>query len=150
MKTAKEWISELSESIRDHNPTCACDRCKKGVETFLLESDVLKIQEDALQINKERERLSGIDMTNTFDKTKVSYKYTVNVQFTYEVAGADYCEDTPADALKVEKEIFLKSQGGKAERLLAELVEKITPGSMIIKDYEIKQQVIEKPEDEND
>jgi len=37
----------LTKCGSDHPAACCCDRCKKGVETFLLESDIAEIQRDA-------------------------------------------------------------------------------------------------------
>jgi hypothetical protein len=48
MKTPKEWITEISQSGEGHECACICERCKNGRETFLLESDIRKIQSDAL------------------------------------------------------------------------------------------------------
>ena len=47
MKTAKQWIEEISKSGEGHECACICARCKNGKETFLLESDIIKIQADA-------------------------------------------------------------------------------------------------------
>ena len=47
MKTAQNWMLEISEDDNGHDCTCICDRCKNGRETFLLSSDIQKIQLDA-------------------------------------------------------------------------------------------------------
>ena len=59
MKTPKQWLTEF-ESHPDHTSSidCICERCKKGIETFLLESDIIKIQQDA--INSYRNQNDGI------------------------------------------------------------------------------------------
>lgn len=46
MKTADEWIETISQ-FDNHAPDCICARCKKGMECFLLESDIQSIQSDA-------------------------------------------------------------------------------------------------------
>ena len=47
MKTQSQWLQMLSKCGTGHPAACCCDRCKKGVETFLLESDIADIQRDA-------------------------------------------------------------------------------------------------------
>lgn len=47
MKTQSQWLQMLSKCGTGHPAACCCDRCKKGVETVLLESDIAEIQRDA-------------------------------------------------------------------------------------------------------
>jgi hypothetical protein len=47
MKSARDVLNYLVEVAADHRPECACDRCKSGRETFLLERDIDRIQLDA-------------------------------------------------------------------------------------------------------
>lgn len=47
MKTQSQWLQMLAKCGSDHPAACCCDRCKHGVETFLLESDIADIQRDA-------------------------------------------------------------------------------------------------------
>lgn len=47
MRTPKDWISELAQAGCGHPAACCCDRCKQGMETFLLENDIAEIQRNA-------------------------------------------------------------------------------------------------------
>lgn len=47
VKDAARWLSDLAYGGCDHKPDCICDRCKNGLETFLLASDIAEIQRDA-------------------------------------------------------------------------------------------------------
>lgn len=48
MKTVDEWIASLrSENL--HPSDCVCDRCKHGVECFILPSDITKIRNEMKQ-----------------------------------------------------------------------------------------------------
>jgi len=52
MKTPKQIIKDIGgdccQAFYDH-PNCGCKRCKDGVETFLIEEDISKIQLDVLE-----------------------------------------------------------------------------------------------------
>jgi len=47
MKTAKEWLRLIGGTGQFHAPDCRCERCKNGKETFLLESDIKEIMDNA-------------------------------------------------------------------------------------------------------
>lgn len=59
MKTSKELLNgDYFRPSVEHCPSCVCDRCKKGKETFLLESDIAFIQSDArLDLEQENQQL---------------------------------------------------------------------------------------------
>lgn len=78
MKTQKQWIEEIAEAGELHKLDCICDRCKNGRETFLLPSDVGKIQQDAL--------LAAAAVCNELKETAGSLRITSKRQM------AELCE----------------------------------------------------------
>jgi hypothetical protein len=59
MKTASELLNgNYFRPDTEHCSSCICDRCKKGKETFLVESDIAFIQSDArLDLEQENQQL---------------------------------------------------------------------------------------------
>lgn len=56
MRTAREYLHDLTGMGCNHPPDCCCDRCKHGRETFLLESDIR--QRDA-EVMREAAKIAG-------------------------------------------------------------------------------------------
>lgn len=49
MITNKEWINQIHNSHNHATPECCCERCKNGLEAFLIEADIRAIKADAIE-----------------------------------------------------------------------------------------------------